>query len=158
MQTRNVSRPARGQTRRLTITAAKAGLRYFNGQMIATDSDGLAVPLADAAGLKFRGVVVEPLLPDDSEGYKRGFHLDNTNGADGIVRGDQDSSERVVRSDVGYRYAYPYSGPVPKPGDDAYAVDDETFTTDPAGTTHAVRIGQVDRLGPLGWYFLDFTR
>ncbi len=158
MQTRNVSRPARGEFRRLTVTAAKGGLQYFNGQMLATDAAGLAAPLADAADLRFRGVVVEPLLPDDSQGYKRGFHLDNTHGADGIVRGDQDSSERIVRSDIGFRYAFQYTGPTPVPGNDAYAVDDETFTVDPALTTHAVRIGQVDRIGPMGWYFLDFLR
>ena len=158
MQTRNVSRPARGQTRRLTITAAKAGLKYFNGQMLATDANGLAVPLTDAAGLKFRGVVIEPLLPDESQGYKRGFHLDNTLGTDGIVRGDQDVSERFVRSDVGFRYAFNFTGPTPKPGQDAYAVDDETFTVDAASTTHNLRIGEVDRLGPEGLYFLDFMR
>ena len=156
-QSTNTSRPARGQTRRLTITAAKAGIQYFIGQVLCVETaTGLGVPAADAAGLVFRGILVEPLIPDTDQGYTRRCHLDNRAGADGVLRGDDQYSERILRSDKGLRYAFPYTGPTPLPEQDAYVVDDESFTADAALVNHDIRVGKFERPGPDGTYFIDF--
>lgn len=159
MQTRNTSRPARGKARRLSMLPGTGGEEYFNGQFLCVElASGLGLSGRDAAGLKFWGVIVEPLLPDEDQGYKRGWHLDNRQGQDGVVRGDAESSERYVRADIGLSYAFQYIGPEPKSGQKAYIVDDDTFTVDPDLTSHAVECGLVDRIGPNEMYFLDFIR
>ena len=139
---------------RPAMAPAKAGERYYNGQMVNADENGFAVPGADVAGHEFLGVLIEPILPDSDEGGVPGFHLDNLFGPNGVVDGDGNGSTRIVRYDSGRRYAFRVMGTPPKPGADCYQFDDETYTADVTN----VRLGKFVRPGPGGTWFADFHR
>ncbi|HWM95233.1 MAG TPA: hypothetical protein VN493_31050 [Thermoanaerobaculia bacterium] len=122
----------------------KAGARIFLNAVTCTDANGLAVPGADAAGLRVQGVAWKP--------------FDNTHGADGTL-GDTFNSFGAARFvEVDSRGEWEFAvlaGPVPKPGDPAFVVDDNTVAT---ATTHSILLGKFTRPGSPGKWFVDIDR
>jgi hypothetical protein len=121
----------------------QAGARIYLNAIVCTGADGLAVPGADADGLRAQGVAWKP--------------FDNTNGADGTL-GDTFNSfgaTRFVEVDSRGEWEFPVSGPTPKPGDDAYVVDDDTVST---STDNSILLGRFTRPGSPGKWFVDLDR
>jgi hypothetical protein len=124
----------------------QAGARIHLNAIVCTGADGLAVPGEDADGLRAQGVAWKP--------------FDNTNGADGTL-GDAFNSfgaTRFVEVDSRGEWEFPVlagSGPTPKPGDDAYVVDDDTVAT---ATANSILLGRFTRPGSPGKWFVDLDR
>ena len=121
----------------------QAGARLYLNAIVCTGADGLAVPGADVDGLRAQGVAWKP--------------FDNTNGADGTL-GDTFNAfgaTRFVEVDSRGEWELTVEGPTPKPGDDAYVVDDDTVST---ATTNSVLLGRFTRPGSPGKWFVDLDR
>jgi hypothetical protein len=122
------------------------GARIYLNAITCTDADGFAVPGADIAGLRAQGVAWKP--------------FDNTNGANGTL-GDTFNSfgaTRFVEVDSRGEWEFtvpPEVVPAPKPGDDAYIVDDSTVAT---VTANSILIGKFTRPGSPGTWFVDIDR
>ena len=118
---------------------AKAGARIFLNAITCTDANGLAVPGADTADLRAQGVAWKP--------------FDNTNGADGTL-GDTFNSfgaARFVEVDCRGEWEFTVlAGAVPKPGDPAFVVDDDTVAT---VTSESILLGKFTRPGSPGKWF-----
>lgn len=121
----------------------KGGVRIFLNAITCTDANGLAVPGANAAGLRVQGVAW------------KGF--DNTSGADGTL-GDTFNSfgaVRYVEIDSKGEWEFAFTGAVPKPGDNAFIVDDNTVST---ATSNSILLGKFTRPGSPGKWFVDIDR
>jgi hypothetical protein len=121
----------------------KAGARLFLNAIVCTDLTGLAVPGADTAGLRAHGVAWKS--------------FDNTNGADGTL-GDTFNAfgaARYVEADTRGEWELTVTGAAPKPGDDAFVVDDDTVAT---VTANSILLGQFTRPGSPGKWFVDLDR
>ena len=124
----------------------KGGARIFLNAITCTDANGLAVPGANVAGLRAQGVAWKS--------------FDNTSGADGTL-GDTFNSfgaARFVEVDAQGEWEFPIvagSGAVPKPGDNAYIVDDDTVAT---VTSSSILLGKFTRPGSPGKWFVDIDR
>jgi hypothetical protein len=124
----------------------QAGARIFLNAIVCTGSDGLAVRGEDAEGLRAQGVAWKP--------------FDNSNGANGTL-GDTFNSfgaTRFVEVDSRGEWEFTIStvfGTVPKPGDDAFVVDDNTVAT---ATSNSILLGRFTRPGSPGKWFVDLDR
>lgn len=121
----------------------KAGARIYLNAITCTDANGFAVPGANVAGLRAQGVAWKS--------------FDNTNGADGTL-GDTFSAfgaVRFVEVDSQGEWEFTFTGPVPKPGDNAFVVDDNTVAT---VTSNSVLLGKFTRPGSPGKWFVDIDR
>jgi hypothetical protein len=121
----------------------KAGARLYLHALVCTDAAGFAVRGADTAGLRFQGVAWKP--------------FDNTLGADGTL-GDTFNgfgATRYVEVDTQGEWEFPFTGTTPKPGDNAFIVDDNTVAT---ATTNSILIGKFTRPGSPGKWFVDIDR
>ena len=121
----------------------KAGARIYLNAITCTDANGFAVPGANAAGLRAQGVAWKS--------------FDNTTGADGTL-GDTFSAfgaVRFVEVDGQGEWEFPFTGAVPKPGDNAFVVDDNTVAT---VTSNSILIGKFTRPGSPGKWFVDIDR
>ena len=121
----------------------KAGARIFLNAIVCTDPTGLAVPGEDSAGLRAQGVAWKS--------------FDNTTGADGTL-GDTFNAfgaTRFVEVDSRGEWELTFTGSAPKPGDDAYVVDDDTVAT---ATDNSILLGRFTRPGSPGKWFVDLDR
>jgi hypothetical protein len=121
----------------------KAGARIFLNAITCTDTTGFAVPGSDTAGLRAQGIAWKP--------------FDNTAGADGTL-GDTFNSfgaVRFVEIDSQGEWEIAFTGPTPKPGDDAFLVDDNTVST---LTTHSILLGKFTRPSSPGTWLVDIDR
>lgn len=123
----------------------KAGARIFLNAIVCTDPDGLAVPGEDAAGLRAQGVAWKA--------------FDNTSGADGTL-GDTFNgfgAARFVEVDSQGEWEFTFTGPTPKPGDEAFVVGDDTVAI-AAETSESILLGKFTRPGSPGKWFVDVER
>jgi hypothetical protein len=121
----------------------KGGARIFLNSITCTDANGFAVPGANTAGLRAQGVAWKP--------------FDNTNGADGTL-GDTFNAfgaVRFVEVDTQGEWEFTFTGAVPKPGDNAFIVDDNTVAT---VTSNSILLGKFTRPGSPGKWFVDIDR
>jgi hypothetical protein len=121
----------------------KGGARIFLNAITCTDANGFAVPGANTAGLRAQGVAWKP--------------FDNTNGADGTL-GDTFNAfgaVRFVEVDTQGEWEFTFTGAVPKPGDNAFIVDDNTVAT---VTSNSILLGKFTRPGSPGKWFVDIDR
>jgi hypothetical protein len=121
----------------------KGGARLYLNAITCTDANGFAVPGADTLGLRAQGVVWKP--------------FDNTDGADGTL-GDTFNgfgAVRYVEVDCQGEWEFAFTGPVPKPGDKAFVVDDDTVST---VTFESIHLGRFTRPGSPGKWFVDIER
>lgn len=121
----------------------KGGARIFLNAITCTDANGFAVPGANTAGLRAQGVAWKP--------------FDNTTGADGSL-GDTFNAfgaVRYVEVDCQGEWEFSFTGAVPKPGDNAFVVDDNTVAT---VTSNSILIGKFTRPGSPGKWFVDIDR
>ena len=120
-----------------------SGARIYLNAITCTDADGFARPAYDGLNLRFQGVVWKP--------------FDNTDGANGTL-GDTFNSfgaARFVEVDSRGEWEFALTGPIPKPGDDAFVVDDNTVAT---VTVNSVLVGKFTRPGSPGKWFVDIDR
>ena len=126
----------------------KGGERIFLNAIVCTDPDGLAVPGEDTAGLRVQGVAWKA--------------FDNTLGADGTL-GDTFNgfgAARYVEVDSQGEWEFAVSagsGPTPKPGDEAFVVDDDTVAT-ATEVSESILLGKFTRPGSPGKWFVDVER
>lgn len=121
----------------------KAGARIYLNAITCTDANGFAVPGANTAGLRAQGVAWKS--------------FDNTSGADGTL-GDTFSAYgavRFVEVDSQGEWEFAFTGAVPKPGDNAFVVDDNTVAT---VTSNSILLGKFTRPGSPGKWFVDIDR
>ena len=121
----------------------KAGARIYLNAITCTDANGFAVPGANTAGLRAQGVAWKS--------------FDNTSGADGTL-GDTFrayGAVRFVEVDSQGEWEFAFTGAVPKPGDNAFVVDDNTVAT---VTSNSVLLGKFTRPGSPGKWFVDIDR
>ena len=121
----------------------KGGARIYLNAITCTDANGLAVPGANVAGLRAQGVAWKS--------------FDNTTGADGTL-GDTFSAfgaVRFVEVDGQGEWEFTFTGAMPKPGDNAFVVDDNTVAT---VTSNSILIGKFTRPGSPGKWFVDIDR
>jgi hypothetical protein len=121
----------------------KGGARIFLNAITCTDANGFAVPGANTAGLRAQGVAWKA--------------FDNTAGADGTL-GDTFSAfgaVRFVEVDSQGEWEFTFTGAVPKPGDNAFVVDDNTVAT---VTSNSILLGRFTRPGSPGKWFVDVDR
>jgi hypothetical protein len=121
----------------------KGGARIFLNAITCTDANGFAVPGANTAGLRAQGVAWKA--------------FDNTAGADGTL-GDTFSAfgaVRFVEVDSQGEWEFTFTGAVPKPGDNAFVVDDNTVAT---ATSNSILAGKFTRPGSPGKWFVDVDR
>ena len=121
----------------------KAGARIYLNAITCTDANGFAVPGANTAGLRAQGVAWKS--------------FDNTNGADGTL-GDTFSAYgavRFVEVNSQGEWEFAFTGAVPKPGDNAFVVDDNTVAT---VTSNSILIGKFTRPSSPGKWFVDIDR
>ena len=121
----------------------KAGARIYLNAITCTDANGFAVPGANTAGLRAQGVAWKS--------------FDNTTGADGTL-GDTFSAfgaVRFIEVDSQGEWEFAFTGAVPKPGDNAFVVDDNTVAT---VTSNSVLLGKFTRPGSPGKWFVDIDR
>lgn len=112
-------------------------------------SAGLLVPLADAEGLDFLGIALDP--------------LDNTGGADGTftvpaTTRQQPTYERCIRVDRAGVWRFDLDGDAPLPGETAYFVDADTVTKDSGELTGAIVAGEFVRPAAAAAWWVDITR
>ena len=121
----------------------KGGARIFLNAITCTDANGFAVPGTNTAGLRAQGVAWKS--------------FDNTNGADGTL-GDTFNgfgAVRFVEVDSQGEWELAFTGPVPKPGDNAFIVDDNTVAT---AASNSILLGKFTRPGSPGKWFVDIDR
>jgi hypothetical protein len=121
----------------------KAGARIYLNAITCTDANGFAVPGANTAGLRVQGVAWKS--------------FDNTLGADGTL-GDTFSAYgavRFVEVNSQGEWEFAFTGAVPKPGDNAFVVDDNTVAN---VTSNSVLVGKFTRPGSPGKWFVDIDR
>lgn len=121
----------------------KGGARIYLNAITCTDANGFAVPGANVAGLRAQGVAWKS--------------FDNTTGADGTL-GDTFSAfgaVRFVEVDGQGEWEFTFTGTVPKPGDNAFVVDDNTVAT---VTSNSILLGKFTRPGSPGKWFVDIDR
>ena len=121
----------------------KGGAHIFLNAITCTDANGFAVPGANTAGLRAQGVAWKP--------------FDNTAGADGTL-GDTFNAfgaVRYVEVDSQGEWEFAFTGAAPKPGDNAFVVDDNTVAT---VTSNSILIGKFTRPGSPGKWFVDIDR
>ena len=121
----------------------KAGARIYLNAITCTDANGFAVPGANTAGLRVQGVAWKS--------------FDNTLGADGTL-GDTFSAYgavRFVEVNSQGEWEFAFTGAVPKPGDNAFVVDDNTVAT---VTSNSILLGKFTRPGSPGKWFVDIDR
>ena len=121
----------------------KAGARIYLNAITCTDANGFAVPGANTAGLRAQGIAWKS--------------FDNTSGADGTL-GDTFSAfgaVRFVEVNSQGEWEFAFTGAVPKPGDNAFVVDDNTVAT---VTSNSVLLGKFTRPGSPGKWFVDIDR
>ena len=121
----------------------KAGARIYLNAIVCTDPGGFAVPGDDDADLRVQGVAWKS--------------FDNTLGADGTL-GDTFSAYGAVRFievDSQGEWELAFTGAVPKPGDNAFVVDDNTVAT---VTSNSILLGKFTRPGSPGKWFVDIDR
>ena len=123
----------------------KAGARIFLNAIVCTDADGLAVPGEDTAGLRAQGVAWKA--------------VDNTLGANGTL-GDTFNgfgSARFVEVDCQGEWEFTVEGDTPKPGDEAFVMDDATVAI-ATETSESIRLGKFTRPASPGKWFVDIER
>ena len=121
----------------------KGGARIYLNAITCTDANGFAVPGTNTAGLRAQGVAWKS--------------FDNTGGADGTL-GDTFSAfgaVRFVEVDGQGEWEFTFTGAVPKPGDNAFVVDDNTVAT---VTSNSILIGKFTRPGAPGKWLVDIDR
>ena len=123
----------------------KAGERIFLNAIVCTDADGLAVPGEDTAGLRVQGVAWKA--------------FDNTLGANGTL-GDTFNgfgAARFVEVDSQGEWEFTVDGDPPKPGDQAFVVDDDTVAV-ATETSESILLGKFTRPASPGKWFVDIER
>jgi hypothetical protein len=121
----------------------RGGARIFLNAIVCTDPEGFAVPGEDTADFRAQGVAWKS--------------FDNTTGADGTL-GDTFNgfgAARFVEVDSQGEWEFTFTGAVPKPGDDAFVVDDDTVST---VASESILLGQFTRPGSPGKWFVDIDR
>ena len=121
----------------------KAGARIYLNAITCTDANGFAVPGANIVGLRVQGVAWKS--------------FDNTLGADGTL-GDTFSAfgaVRFVEVNSQGEWEFAFTGAVPKAGDDAFVVDDNTVAT---VTSESILLGKFTRPASPGKWFVDIDR
>jgi hypothetical protein len=121
----------------------EAGVRIFLNAIVCTNAEGLAGPVYDGLSLRAQGVAWKP--------------FDNTDGDSGTL-GDTFNSfgaARFVEVDSRGEWEFAILAPMPKPGDNAYVVDDDTVS---AVTANSVLLGKFTRPGSPGKWFVDIER
>jgi len=121
----------------------KASARIFLNAIVCTDANGFAVPGANTAGLRAHGVAWKS--------------FDNTAGADGTL-GDTFNgfgAVRFIEVDSQGEWEFAFTGAVPKPGDNAFVVDDNTVAT---VTSNSILLGRFTRPSSPGKWFVDVDR
>lgn len=152
--TKNKVRAHKLHERALNVAPANAGDVFYVGAYIVREAaTGLATPGGDIASVVPLGVIVEDLFPSDPDAAETA-HLDNTNGADGVITADDDM-ERVVRYDQVGEYDFAVINGTPKVGDPAYLSDDNTVSV--TSLTNSIIAGHFTRPGKDGW-FIDIAR
>jgi hypothetical protein len=121
----------------------KGGVRIYLNAITCTDPNGFAVPGANTAGLRAQGVAWKP--------------FDNTTGSDGTLGNTFNSfgATRYVEVDTKGEWELTFTGAIPKPGDNAYIVDDNTVAT---ATTNSIQLGKFTRPASPGKWFVDIDR
>ena len=121
----------------------KGGIRIFLNAITCTDANGFAVPGANTAGLRAQGVAWKP--------------FDNTAGSDGTLGNTFNSfgATRYIEVDSKGEWEFVFTGAIPKPGDTAFIVDDNTVAT---ATTNSIQIGKFTRPASPGKWFVDIDR
>ncbi len=151
----NKNRQGKVHRRRLNVAPATAGVEYYVGAYVCVNTaTGLAVRGADAANLRPLGVLVETMFPDDPDQIHH--HLDNSAGADGVLQGNPEVAERVVRYDQAGEYAFEVSAGTARVGQPAFLVDDDTVSAN--ATVNNVIAGHFTRPAPDGGWFIDISR
>jgi hypothetical protein len=115
---------------------------YLNA-IVCTNPNGFAVPGEDAAGLRAQGVAWKS--------------FDNTEGADGTL-GDTFNgfgAARFVEVDSRGEWEFSVEGDPPKPGDDAFVVNEDTVATD---TSESILLGKFTRPSAPGKWLVDLDR
>jgi hypothetical protein len=141
--TKDIIRNHNVHTPQLLPLPVAAWFVIFANAIVATDANGLAVPGADTAGYTIQGVA-----------YK-GF--DNSDGPDGVLgSGNQFGAARYVQVDQAGEWEFPILGAAPKPGQNAYVVDDNTVSA--ANTGNNLKLGRFTRPGNDGGWFVDIER
>ncbi len=121
----------------------KAGARIYLNAIVCTDPGGFAVPGDDDADLRVQGVAWKS--------------FDNTLGADGTL-GDTFSAfgaVRFVEVNSQGEWEFAFTGALPKAGDDAFVVDDNTVST---VTSESILLGKFTRPASPGKWFVDIDR
>lgn len=121
----------------------KGGARIYLNAITCTDTDGFAVPGSNTAGLRAQGVAWKA--------------VDNRDGADGTLGQTFNAfgAVRFVEVDSRGEWEFSFTGAVPKPGDNAFVVDDDTVAT---VTSNSILIGKFTRPGSPGKWFVDVGR
>jgi len=117
--------------------------RIYLHAITCTDADCFAVAGYNGDELRFQGVAWKP--------------FDNTNGANGTL-GDTFSAYgavRFVEVDSQGEWELAFTGAVPKPGDNAFVVDDNTVAT---VTSESILLGKFTRPASPGKWFVDIDR
>jgi hypothetical protein len=141
--TKNFGRNHNIHTEQIVPLPVKASAVLFKGAIAAVDANGLAVRGGDTAGLTVMGVAAQ------------GF--DNTGGSDGTLGSSDDmfDADRYLQVDQVGEWEFAFSGATPKPGQSAYAVDDNTVST---ATTNSIKLGRFTRPGNYAGWFVDVER
>jgi hypothetical protein len=142
--TRSTQRPFGLHQDQILPLPVAADTAVWTGALVATNAAGLAVPAADTAGLTVHGIC------------RTG--CDNRTGAVGTLGNATDFStaQRYVRVDRQGEWALKVTGTAPKPGQLAFAVDDDTVSAAP--TVNNIPAGRFTRpAGPSTW-FVDVER
>lgn len=150
--TANLIRDHKVHQRRTNVAPANAGEKFFTGGYVLREAATAFATKVVAAGNIPGGVLVEPLTSDDPERDKD-CHLDNTNGANGVVNAAEDDYQRAVRYDQCGEYIFAISGDAPVVDQVVYLVDDNTVSVVDPG--HGVVAGVAKRPGKQisgGWF------
>lgn len=156
---KNKLRQHKVHDRHMNIAPGKGGAVIYAGAYVVREAaTDFVIPGADLAGVVPLGVVGERMFSDDPDRDLLA-HLDNTGLPDGVVTAI--GSERAVRYDQAGEWLFAVAGAaVPRVGDPAYLVDDDTVSAENGAGLAAVNgviAGHFTRPGPGGW-FIDISR
>jgi hypothetical protein len=133
----------------------KAGVRIFLNAITCTDANGFAVPGANTAGLRAQGVAWKSF--DNTSGADGTLGANGLLGVDGTLRNTFNAfgAVRFVEVNRQGEWEFAFTGSTPKPGDNAYIVDDNTVAT---VASNSILLGKFSRPGSAGKWFVDIDR
>jgi hypothetical protein len=151
----NYIRPHKVHHQKTNLAPANAGEKFYTGCYVLREAaTGLATKVVAAGNIPL-GVIPPPLFSDDPI-RDTDAHLDNTNGADGVIDGSG-TYVRCVLYDTVDEYGFAVGAGTPKVGDPAYLADDNTVqTTDPGAGVVAGQFTRPCEQISGGW-FVDIT-